>query len=188
MERHKVLILKQGKKVCKATALRSCHCFPCTMLPGLSRANWLPENKSYSALLLTAAERCKNLQKFIAIKIWTDPTWESSGRTWCCDLFLAISSFFFSIFGQCPPFLVFPHFPFRDQQSKEKWFTTHDIGRQHTKKEDNLLCCRPIQTQQREASKYSLPKMVKQQKMHHFKQQHVEKNEIPVAGTWHRDK
>ena len=50
---------KQGKKVCKATALRSCHCFPCTMLSVLSRANWSLE-KSYSAQLLTAAERCKN--------------------------------------------------------------------------------------------------------------------------------
>ena len=55
------LFIKTRQKVCKATALRSCHCFPCTMLPGLNRANWLPENKSYSALLLTAAERCKKL-------------------------------------------------------------------------------------------------------------------------------
>ena len=53
---------KQGKKVCKATALRSCHCFPCTLLPGLNRAKRLPPEikKSYSAQLLTAAERCKN--------------------------------------------------------------------------------------------------------------------------------
>ena len=57
---HMVIHLEQGKKVCKAAALRSCHCFPCTMLPGCSRANWLlPEKKkSYSALLLTAADRC----------------------------------------------------------------------------------------------------------------------------------
>ena len=58
----KVLIIKQGKKVCKATALRSCHCFPCTMLSVLSTANWSPpEKKSYSAQLLTAAEGCKKL-------------------------------------------------------------------------------------------------------------------------------
>ena len=35
------LTIKQGKKVCKATALRSCHCFPCTLLPRLSRPKWL---------------------------------------------------------------------------------------------------------------------------------------------------
>ena len=58
---------QQGKKVCKATALRSCHCFPCTMLSVLIRANWSPpekrKKKSYSAQLLTAAERCKNYEK-----------------------------------------------------------------------------------------------------------------------------
>ena len=53
-------IIKQGKKVCKATALRSCHCFPSTMLSVLSRANSSPQEKSYSAQLSTAAERCKN--------------------------------------------------------------------------------------------------------------------------------
>ena len=36
---------EQGKKVCKATALRSCHCFPCTMLPGLNRAIWSPQQE-----------------------------------------------------------------------------------------------------------------------------------------------
>ena len=42
----RLLTIKQGKKVCKATALRSCHCFPCTLLPGLSRPKWLiPNNK-----------------------------------------------------------------------------------------------------------------------------------------------
>ena len=33
----------QGKNVFKATGFRCCHCFPCTMLPGLRRANWSPE-------------------------------------------------------------------------------------------------------------------------------------------------
>ena len=33
---------KQGKNVFKATGFRCCHCFPCKMLPGLRRANWLP--------------------------------------------------------------------------------------------------------------------------------------------------
>ena len=34
---------KQGKNVFKATGFRCCHCFPCTMLPGLKRAKWSPE-------------------------------------------------------------------------------------------------------------------------------------------------
>ena len=67
---------KQGKKVCKATALRSCHCFPCTMLSVLSRPNSLWEKKSYSAQLLKAAERCKKKRK----------RWLSVPFSFCCKL------------------------------------------------------------------------------------------------------
>ena len=41
---------EQGKKVCKATALRSCHCFPCAMLSVLSRPNWSPQEKRATVL------------------------------------------------------------------------------------------------------------------------------------------
>ena len=85
---------KQGKKVCKATALRSCHCFPCTMLSVLSRPNWLWEKKSYSAQLLTAAERCKKWWKCI----FTPRTYREGESVvllaiWCLQISLHASLF-----------------------------------------------------------------------------------------------
>ena len=55
-------MLKQGKKVCKTTAVQ---CYPCFSLRSLlflaSRAKWLIPNNCYSGKLLTAADRCKRL-------------------------------------------------------------------------------------------------------------------------------
>ena len=51
---------KQGEKVCKTTAVQ-CYRYGLRLLLFLAlRAKRLPPEKSYSALLLTAADRCKN--------------------------------------------------------------------------------------------------------------------------------
>ena len=36
-------LLNKEKRFSNHTADQCCHCFPCTMLPGLKRANWSPE-------------------------------------------------------------------------------------------------------------------------------------------------
>ena len=54
---------KQGKNVCKTTAVQCYQCFSLRSLLFLaSRAKWLIPNKkkSYSDELLTAADRCKS--------------------------------------------------------------------------------------------------------------------------------
>ena len=56
------LLLKQGKKVCKTTAVQCYQCFSLRSLLFLaSRAKWLipNNNNSYSDELLTAADCCK---------------------------------------------------------------------------------------------------------------------------------
>ena len=59
-------ILKQGKTVCKPTAFRCYHCFSLRLLLFLaSRAKWLQEKKSYSALLLLS---CFSLWKAVKMK------------------------------------------------------------------------------------------------------------------------
>ena len=62
---------KQGKKVCKTTAVQCYRCSLRLLLFIALRAKQLPpaeeaEEKSYSALLLTAADRCKNIEALIS--------------------------------------------------------------------------------------------------------------------------
>ena len=58
--------MKQGKKVCKTTAVQCYQCFSLHSLLFLAnRAKWLiPNKKSYSGELLTAPDRCKNFTCF----------------------------------------------------------------------------------------------------------------------------
>ena len=60
---------KQGKKVCKTTAVQ-CYRYGLRLLLFLAlRAKRLPPEKSYSALLLTAADRCKKALDYYHLDI-----------------------------------------------------------------------------------------------------------------------
>ena len=61
---------EQGKKVCKATALHSCRCFPCTLLPGLNRAKRLIQ-KSYSLTLFDHFRPVKRPSEYFT-KEWSE--------------------------------------------------------------------------------------------------------------------
>ena len=75
--------MKQGKKVCKTTAVQCYQCFSLRSLLFLaSRAKWLiPKNNSYSGELLTAADRCKNTMNvdmmvlsYTVTQVWVNVT------------------------------------------------------------------------------------------------------------------
>ena len=60
------LVEKQGKKVCKVTAVRCLFVFVCWHR---GEAMWLPEIHSYIGELLTAADRCKNVTRVNPIDV-----------------------------------------------------------------------------------------------------------------------
>ena len=47
---HSFVCRNKEKRFSNHTADQCCHCFPCTMLPGLSRANWSPGGEEATVL------------------------------------------------------------------------------------------------------------------------------------------